>query len=239
MTLRRARARRAARLAVAARRASTAPRSRAPCTRRRARAGRTRSSTPRTLERLRGRVAFVRAHLPEAGLPEVGEAELDATLAELCLGRDSFAELREAGLLGALVARLGPQAAGLLAKEAPEQVTLPGGRQVRGAVSAGQAPFIASRLQDFFGLAAGPTLGARTGAADTAPAGAESARGAGHVGSRGLLGAPLPGAATRARAALPAPLLARGSAARRATGAPTSGRRPDRPTMIRSSVHGG
>ena len=110
------------------------------------------------LERLRGRVAFVRQHLPEAGLPEVGEPELDATLAELCLGRDRLTELRDAGLLGALVARLGPQAAGLLAKEAPDKVTLPGGRQVRVQYPLGQAPFIASRLQDFFGLAAGPTL---------------------------------------------------------------------------------
>ena len=50
------------------------------------------------LERLRGRVAFVRAHLPEAGLPELGDAELDATLRRALRGRDSFAELREARL---------------------------------------------------------------------------------------------------------------------------------------------
>ncbi|HXU73781.1 MAG TPA: ATP-dependent helicase HrpB [Polyangia bacterium] len=110
------------------------------------------------LERLRGRVAFVRAHLPEAGLPELTEAELDAALGELCVGRDSFAELREGGFLSALVSRMGPQAAGLLAKEAPERVTLPGGRGVLVQYPAGQAPFIASRLQDFFGMAAGPTL---------------------------------------------------------------------------------
>jgi ATP-dependent helicase HrpB len=110
------------------------------------------------LERLRGRVAFVRQHLPEAGLPELGDAELDAALAELCVGRDRLADLRDAGFLAAVVARLGPTAAGLLAKEAPERVTLPGGRQTRVQYPAGQAPFIASRLQDFFGMAAGPTL---------------------------------------------------------------------------------
>jgi ATP-dependent helicase HrpB len=110
------------------------------------------------LERLRGRVAFVRQHLPEAALSELGDAELDATVGELCLGRDSLAELREADFLGALVARLGPQAPGLLAKEAPDKVTLPGGRSVRVQYPPGQPPFIASRLQDFFGLAAGPSL---------------------------------------------------------------------------------
>ena len=110
------------------------------------------------LERLRGRVAFVRQHLPELALPEMGHAELDATLGELCVGRDRLAELREADFLGALVARLGPQAPGLLAKEAPDKVTLPGGRSVRVQYPPGQPPFIASRLQDFFGLAAGPSL---------------------------------------------------------------------------------
>ena len=110
------------------------------------------------LERLVGRVAFVRAHLPDAGLADVGAAELDATLAALCQGRSSFAELRDAGFLDALVARLGGHAASLLAREAPDRVTLPGGRQVRVQYPTGQAPFVASRLQDFFGMAAGPTL---------------------------------------------------------------------------------
>jgi ATP-dependent RNA helicase HrpB len=110
------------------------------------------------LGRLVGRVAFVRQHLPEAGLAEASPAEIDATLAELCHGRDRLDELRDAGFLGALVARLAPNAVALLAKEAPDKVTLPGGRQVRVQYPAGQAPFIASRLQDFFGMAAGPTL---------------------------------------------------------------------------------
>jgi ATP-dependent helicase HrpB len=103
-------------------------------------------------------VAFVRAHLPEAGLAELDDAALDATLAELCVGRDSLAELRDADVLGALVARLGPQAHALLAKEAPDKVMLPGGRHARVQYPAGQPPFIASRLQDFFGMSAGPTL---------------------------------------------------------------------------------
>jgi ATP-dependent helicase HrpB len=113
---------------------------------------------PEALERTLGRVAFVRAHLPEAGLAEVGEAELEATLAELCQGRDSFESLREAGFVEALLARLGPGVTGMLAREAPDKVTLPGGRPVRVQYPAGQAPFIASRLQDFFGMATGPTL---------------------------------------------------------------------------------
>ena len=113
---------------------------------------------PEELERLRGRVAFVREHLPEAELLPLDDAAVDATLGELCVGRDRLAELRDADFVGALVTRLGPQAHALLAKEAPDRVTLPGGRAVRVQYPAGQPPFIASRLQDFFGMAAGPTL---------------------------------------------------------------------------------
>jgi ATP-dependent helicase HrpB len=89
---------------------------------------------------------------------ELDDAALDATLAELCVGRDRLAELRDADVLGALIARLGPGAHALLAKEAPDKLTLPGGRQVRVQYPTGQPPFVASRLQDFFGMAAGPTL---------------------------------------------------------------------------------
>src|SRR5262249_20539923 len=41
------------------------------------------------------RVAFVRAHCPEAGLPALDEAGIEAALAELCEGSQSFADLRE------------------------------------------------------------------------------------------------------------------------------------------------
>src|SRR5262249_22921659 len=113
---------------------------------------------PEELERLLGRIAFVRAHLPELGLPEVGPVELEATLAEVCQGCDSFAQLRQAGFAAALVGRFGPGTAALLAKEAPEKIPLPGGRAVRVQYPSGQPPFVASRLQDFFGMAAGPML---------------------------------------------------------------------------------
>ncbi len=111
-----------------------------------------------SLERLRGRVAFVRANVPEANLPEIGDAELNATLGDVSQGRDSFAELADAGFLEALTARLGAGVGALLAKEAPDRIALPGGRPIKVQYPLGQAPFVASRLQDFFGMAAGPTL---------------------------------------------------------------------------------
>ncbi|MDI1432214.1 ATP-dependent helicase HrpB [Polyangium sorediatum] len=104
------------------------------------------------------RVAFVRTHCPEAGLPVLDEAAIVETLRALCVGRQSFAELRQVDLGAALGERLTPEQARRVAEWAPETMQLPGGRRLRleygpdGTVSA------ASRLQDFFGLAEGPRV---------------------------------------------------------------------------------
>src|SRR5205807_560842 len=47
----------------------------------------------------------------------------------------------------------------LIDEFAPERIRLPGGRQVRVHYEPDQPPWIASRLQDFFGLRATPTVG--------------------------------------------------------------------------------
>ena len=41
---------------------------------------------------------------------------------------------------------------------APERVTLARGRQARVRYESGQAPYVASRLQDFFGMSEGPRV---------------------------------------------------------------------------------
>jgi ATP-dependent helicase HrpB len=104
------------------------------------------------------RLAFLAKTFPESGIAAPGEETLRRALAELCQGRRSFAELREAGLEAALLAQLEPAQRGLLEKMAPERVTLPGGRSVRVEYEPDKAPHIESRLQDFFGMATGPTV---------------------------------------------------------------------------------
>jgi len=110
------------------------------------------------LDRLSARLAFGAKHAPESGLTAPSEEELAAALRELCEGRRSFADLRDADLPGALLGRIDPKARGLLERLAPERVTLPGGRGVQVNYEAGKPPWIESRLQDFFGLAQGPAL---------------------------------------------------------------------------------
>jgi ATP-dependent helicase HrpB len=110
------------------------------------------------VDRVLARIAFAAEHAPEAGLAPPTEADVAAALRDACAGRRSFAELRDADLPGALLARLEPRARAALERLAPERVTLPGGRSVRVSYEAGKPPFVESRLQDFFGLAAGPAL---------------------------------------------------------------------------------
>ncbi len=105
------------------------------------------------------RVESLRSGFPEAGFPVPDSAWLAARLKEACVGLRSFNELREANLLDLLQSTLtGPQAR-LLSTEAPDRLTLPGGRGVQVNYEPGKPPWIESRLQDFFGLVKGPSIG--------------------------------------------------------------------------------
>jgi len=108
------------------------------------------------LDRLLARLAFASGQAPDAGIAAPSEDDLAAALRDACAGRRSFAELREADLGAALLARLDPRARAALERLAPDRVTLPGGRSVRVQYDAGKPPWIESRLQDFFGMAQGP-----------------------------------------------------------------------------------
>jgi ATP-dependent helicase HrpB len=93
------------------------------------------------LEQLRARASF-------AGV----EIDVNAALISLCRGRNSFAQLASANLLG----ELRPPG---LDRQAPERLTLPGGREVKVHYDHGKPPWIESRLQDFFGVRETPRIG--------------------------------------------------------------------------------
>jgi len=110
------------------------------------------------LDRLLHRTAFAAPHAGGA-LPALGEEDLAAALRQACAGRRSFAELRQAGLQGAVLARLPPAGRPLLERLAPERIALPSGRTVRVEYAGdGKPPWIESRLQDFFGMRQGPAV---------------------------------------------------------------------------------
>ena len=111
------------------------------------------------LTNLQCRIETLRTGYPEANFPLPDTAFLKDALRALCDGLRSFKELEEASLLELLQSRLTPQQAQLLAREAPDKISLPGGRALKVTWEPGKPPWVESRLQDFFGMVKGPMVG--------------------------------------------------------------------------------
>jgi ATP-dependent helicase HrpB len=122
-------------------------------------AGLARFADPEEIEALLARVDFASQHSP---LPPLGADGVERALRSLASGLKSFSELEAAarggGLLRALEHQLPPAARRLLDDIAPERIRLSRGRHTRVHYQAGQPPWIASRLQDFFGMRETPAV---------------------------------------------------------------------------------
>ncbi len=83
-------------------------------------------------------------------------------LRQMAYGLKSFAQLeaatRDGGLVRAARDQMPAASRRALDEIAPERIGLPGGRQTRVHYQAGQPPWIASRLQDFFGMTETPAI---------------------------------------------------------------------------------
>jgi ATP-dependent helicase HrpB len=84
--------------------------------------------------------------------------DIPQTLRELCTGLRSFAELKSAAaeFVTVIEQNTGAQR---LQELAPKTLRLQGGRQTKVHYESGKPPWIASRLQDFFGMRETPRLG--------------------------------------------------------------------------------
>jgi ATP-dependent helicase HrpB len=103
------------------------------------------------LDQILARIAFATNHA------SIAKLDINAAFREICRGLKSFAELKSAGasLIPALEQRTGAR---LLNEIAPARIRLPGGRQTKINYEAGKPPWIASRLQDFFGMRETPRI---------------------------------------------------------------------------------
>jgi ATP-dependent helicase HrpB len=105
---------------------------------------------------LEQRVAFAAGH---GKLPAL---DVEAVLRGLCYGLRGFAELiqltRGGGLERALLDSLGAEGQRALERLAPERIALPSGRKAKVHYAADQTPWVASRLQDFFGMGETPRI---------------------------------------------------------------------------------
>lgn len=104
------------------------------------------------------RLTLLAEAYPEAGLslpvPDPRQ-DLAEALAE---GRSSLADVDAAVAMSALEAALPPAARALLRRALPVSVTLPSGRTLTVHYPRGAPAYVASRLQDFFGMKQGPRI---------------------------------------------------------------------------------
>jgi ATP-dependent helicase HrpB len=120
------------------------------------------------LPHLVARLSVLGSAYPELALPPLSPSVIASAVRSLCEGKTALRELRQLSLISAILhelSRATAQSGGsecslsrLLAEQLPEQIVLPGGRRTPVHYVAGQPPWIASRLQDFFGLSEGPKL---------------------------------------------------------------------------------
>jgi len=104
--------------------------------------------------RLLARLAFLRKHRPELDLPE---DLLGPLLAGACTGRTTLRDLQDVDWPGALRQAFPAETLRLLDAWAPETIQLPKGRPTKVHYE-GDPPWIASRLQDFWGLKKTPAV---------------------------------------------------------------------------------
>jgi len=113
------------------------------------------------LERLRARVAFIRALEPEGGWPDLSDAalldHLDQWLAPYLGGITRRAHLARLDLGAALGAMLDWERSRRLDELAPTHVAVPSGSRV-GIDYSGEVPVLAVRLQEMFGCADTPRI---------------------------------------------------------------------------------
>ena len=108
------------------------------------------------LTQWRARLATVARATGDESLAASDES-LAAILTTACDGYISFDELRRADLMALLDASLGDKRA-LVARLAPTHIDLPRRRRVQIHYELAQAPWLAARMQDFFGLARAPSV---------------------------------------------------------------------------------
>jgi ATP-dependent helicase HrpB len=108
------------------------------------------------LAQWRARLATVARAINDDSLLPTDE-QLQRIVAGACQGLISFEELRRADVMSLLDASLADKRQ-LIAKLAPGHIDLPRRKRVAIHYELNQSPWIAARMQDFFGLAKGPAV---------------------------------------------------------------------------------
>jgi ATP-dependent helicase HrpB len=118
----------------------------------------TRSGDEGEVETLITRLALIARYRPDAEIPPLDGVACGEAIIRWLDGVANAADLKGPALCGKIRAGLPFTAQSLLDRETPASVTLTGGRKIIVHYEWGKSPWIASRLQDFFGMREGPKI---------------------------------------------------------------------------------
>lgn len=104
------------------------------------------------------RVRCLAQWMPDLNLPPITDEALQELLPEICLGRRSLAELRDAPWLERIKNRFDYDQLRRIDREAPERVDVPSGSKIAIQYTPGQPPILAVRIQEVFGLLETPRI---------------------------------------------------------------------------------
>jgi ATP-dependent helicase HrpB len=105
------------------------------------------------------RLNFAATTFPELELPPISEADRALLIEQVCQGATSYKEIKERPVAPVLKSWLSAAQAAGLEQLAPERIRLPNDRNARISYGAAQAPTIAARIQDLYGVENGLTIG--------------------------------------------------------------------------------
>lgn len=113
----------------------------------------------KTLEYLNVRIALLQEAGITANVPNFSKGEdFDFLLMHICEGKRSYGEIMERELWDYVSDLCSPDALRALEEFAPEKISIGAGRKVKVHYEPGKPPWVASRLQDFFGTTQTPRI---------------------------------------------------------------------------------
>jgi ATP-dependent helicase HrpB len=98
------------------------------------------------------RVGFASEH---SAIQPTTDLDVEAALKEVCYGARRLSEIKGVSILDPIARKVDRR---LLDETAPEKLRLPSGRQTKVHYEPGKPPWVASRLQDFFGMRESPRV---------------------------------------------------------------------------------
>lgn len=104
------------------------------------------------------RINCLRDNMPELELPQFSNEPWRELLPLWCMGASSLAELKSHSFIAILQSQLNHEQLTAIEQEAPAQIAVPSGNQIKLFYENGKAPVLAVRIQELFGMTETPRI---------------------------------------------------------------------------------